>query len=216
MKKIIILLSFISTVLFAQSGPNSAFSFPTLQQRVVMKSLSLKKTLTRNAHLYSRQELQTLNQVLSDALQLARLNSPTQVCAQTRSVKHSMAFEKIFALARSSEGLNMMRNDAREFAQKWVNQYPCVVVDHYVQGFKELKELASSSSGMNMMKSESREYALKHIDHLCSGVHLSREFSHHFEFARSSQGMNMMRTEAREYAQSMLLDSALSCSIFDL
>lgn len=68
-------------------------------------------------------------------------------------------FKEFYDYAYSLSGMNMSREEARDFALKWLEQH----YDKDFNRFKEFYDYAYSLSGMNMSREEAKDFALRMI-----------------------------------------------------
>jgi len=103
-------------------------------------------------------------------------------------------YKKIFSYASSYSRMNMPKEDARQFALQWCEQWS----NEHFELFKKIFSYAYSYSGLNMPKGGAKEFALQWLEN-----YHDRDFQFFrnvFSYAYSYSGLNMSKEDARQFA----------------
>jgi hypothetical protein len=191
-----------------------SIGFAQAPSRSLVRKASQVQSLvaTHEAYMTPAQKERVYGMLLSiEETILGRRPAPF-TCSQSPNEVMQSTFVKVKGFAYATAGLNYNDSAATQWAQQWINRYPCERADSYLAELAVIRNFAYATAGLNYNSQQAAEYALSKVDSQCSrGVDPLPEFTQLYKFAYSTSGLNMNDRDAKNYAQTRIEPKYFSC-----
>lgn len=208
---IFIVMILVANFSHAQLSNNPGIITQFELERLASEVNQLTYSNARDLNQFERRSV--FNQLMKAREILLFSNSQMNQCSLEDPNNMKNAFLKIKSVAMALSGFAMTSEQAVEFAQGWIEKYPCSEAQNYTLLVKKIRLFTAAETGMGMNQEESIEYTKLIASKFCGDNLFTNDYRNWFSIASSATGMNFPKSKAREFAKQKMEQMHFSCQV---